>query len=99
HAVTVAGPIQHIGDQHGVVIGRDLYAVPLQNAQVIFDILPDLEDVAVFQHRLKDGDDFIKRQLLNRLAAAEIQPFRAFVGDGDITGASRRDGQRYAAQV
>ncbi len=43
HAVRRGAGIEHIGQQHGVVIGRDIDAVAHQDQPVIFEVLADLQ--------------------------------------------------------
>ncbi len=51
-AVIGAAGIDHIGHQHGVVVGRDLDAAHGENLPVEFQILADLEHTRIFQEGL-----------------------------------------------
>ena len=53
-AVIGTAGIDHIGHQHGVVVGRDFDAAHGENLPVEFQILADLEHAAIFKQRL-DG--------------------------------------------
>ena len=50
HAVAVAGAVEHVGEQHGVVAGGDLDPVVGQHAGVVFEVVADLEDRGVGEH-------------------------------------------------
>ncbi len=75
HAVAVHPTFQHIGNQHGVVIRRDVDAVAMQDRQVVLDVLPDLKDVAVFQKRFQRRDRLTHRYLLQARPITEIEAF------------------------
>jgi hypothetical protein len=47
HAVAAATRVEHVGHQHGVVVGSDLDPVPLHDHPVELQVLPDLQDRAV----------------------------------------------------
>ena len=44
HAVLPRPSVERVGEQHGVVEGRELDAVPAQHETVVLEVLPDLED-------------------------------------------------------
>ncbi len=85
--MAVQTAFQDVGEQHGVVERRDIDAVAMQHRQVVFQVLPDLEDTRVFQQRLQRGDHLVQRDLL-QLIAAEIQPLGG-VADRNVTGMVR----------
>jgi hypothetical protein len=49
HAVIVLASLQHEGQQHGVVDRPHIDAEAAEDRHVVLDVLPDLEDGAVFQ--------------------------------------------------
>ena len=53
HPVLAAAAVERIGEQHGVVEGAELDAVPAQHEAVVLEVLPDLEDRWVLQQRLQ----------------------------------------------
>ena len=53
HAVAALAGVQHVGDQHGVVVAGDLDAALREHQPVVFQILPDLEDASVLEQRLE----------------------------------------------
>ena len=55
HAVAAFSGVEHIGDEHGVVIAGDLDAALREHQPVILHILRDLEDGLVLEQRLEHG--------------------------------------------
>ena len=54
HSVPVAATVEHIGEQHRIVEGRDLDAVVLHHQRVVLDVLSDLQHGRVFEQRTDD---------------------------------------------
>jgi hypothetical protein len=52
----VAAGVEHVGDEEGVVDGRDIDAVALQHHPVGLDVVADLEDGAILEHGLEPRD-------------------------------------------
>ncbi len=49
HAVIRAAGVQHVRDQHRVVVGRDVDAVPREQKPIEFEVLPDLQHARIFK--------------------------------------------------
>ena len=49
HAVTAFTGVQHVGNQHGVVVAGDLDAALREHQPVVFHVLRDLEDAFVLE--------------------------------------------------
>jgi hypothetical protein len=100
HAMLVQAGIHHIGDQHRVVIGRDMDAIARQNAQIILDVLAHLQDRLVLQQILQRLQRRIHVQLVRRLSGIEhvAGTARIDMGQRDVTGHTRRRGHRHADQ-
>ena len=67
----------------------------MQDAEVVFDVLTDLEDIRIFQERLENTQGVIEWDLLQLIA--EIEPFGG-VAERDIAGAVGRGRQRHTDQ-
>ena len=52
HAVAAFAGVEHVGDQHGVVVAVDLDAALGEHQPVVFHVLRDFEDALVLQQRL-----------------------------------------------
>src|SRR5580700_10532833 len=70
-AVVGAAGIDHIGHQHGVVIGRDLDAAHGKDLPIVFQILADLEDAFVLEQRLHGIEGRALGNLIGRDLALE----------------------------
>ncbi len=84
--MAAAAGVEDEGDEHGVVDRRDMDAVPLQNDDVVLDVLADLEDGFVFEERLERGQRVGERDLIGRCAAKKIIALGADMGEGDVAG-------------
>ena len=91
--------IEHIGDQHGVVEGPNLDAVPAHHDDVVFHVLDDLEDRPVLEQRLKQRQRFADGDLVRQQAAAKQVTIAVHVGERHIDGAARRNRHGEADQV
>ena len=67
-AVIGTAGVDHVGHQHGVVVGRDLDAAHGENLPVEFQILADLEHAGIFQQRL----DGIERGAFGNLIGRDL---------------------------
>ena len=113
HAVAVQPAVEHVGQQHGVVDGRNLDVVAGQHLHVVFDVLADLQHRGILQQRLQKLDRLFHRHLVRHLAttfagagAGTItvqveRPLRRrlFVGQRDVARAAGFDGQRHPHQL
>ena len=101
HAVAVAPGIEHVGHQHRVVIGVDVDAAPGKDQPVVFQVLADLEDGHVLEHRLHRGERVRFRNLaVARLAGEQAAAVAALaMADRHIAGFIRRHGHGEAAQM
>ena len=70
HAVAVLSAVEHVGQQHGVVDGRDRNPVAGEHEFVVLDVLADLEHARVLEQRLERGQRRVQRNLLGRLGRA-----------------------------
>ena len=68
HAVIVLAGFKDERDQHGVVDWRDGDAAALEDREIVFDVLADLEDGGVFQDRLQRGDGVVQFDLVGAFA-------------------------------
>src|SRR3546814_18097891 len=68
HAVAVLSRIKVKAHDHCVIERRDVEVQTAQNAEVIFDVVADLQHAVVAEQRLESGYDEVKRQLLRRIA-------------------------------
>ena len=95
--------IDHIGHEHGVVIGRNIDAAHAEDLAVELEILPDLEHACIFKQRLHGVErralgDLIRRDLA--LEQAIPSTFAALpVNEWNIAGLIRRDGHGETAQI
>ena len=97
HAVAVAGAVEHIGQHHRVVDGRDAYAMPGEDFHVVFDVLSDLQHGVGEKQRGQYRKRGIGGELLRRF---RLQQFRCqVVPDGDVTGPAGRHGERKAHEA
>ena len=68
HAVAAFAGVEHVGNQHGVVVAGGLDAALGEHQPVVFHILRDLEDAFVLEQRLEQNE----RLFLGNLAGAEL---------------------------
>ena len=94
----VAAGVEHVGDEEGVVDGRDVDAVALQHHPVGLDVVADLEDGAVLEHGLQPRDHLAGRELARREPAAE-KIVLAAMPERHIAGLARREGERHADEI
>jgi len=66
--VVGAAGIDHVGHQHGVVVGRDLDAAHGEDLKVEFQILADLEHALVLKQRF----DGVERRALGDLIGRDL---------------------------
>ncbi len=105
HAVAAFAGVQHVGNQHGVVIAFDLDAALREHQPVVFHVLRDFEDGFVLQERLEQRE----RLVLGDLVGAELGFRREQIGavgraavamaDRHVAGFVRRHGERESAQM
>ena len=93
-AVAVAGAVEHVGQQHGVVVGRDLEPVAGEHALIVLQVVPDLEHGRVLEHRAQALQHLAARQLAGR-ERAEIVPVR----ERHVAGLALLDREREADQL
>jgi hypothetical protein len=94
HAVAVAGAVEDVGEQHGVVEGRDGHVVFDQHTHVVFEVVADLQHSRIDQHRAQALEDQGHGELA-RLLLAEIVD----VADRHIDRAVALDGEREADEL
>ena len=95
HSVRVAAAVEHIGEQHRIVEGRDLDAVVLHHQRVVLDVLPDLQDGRVFEQRADDFERFGGRELRRAsIGAAEQIVSGTRMPQRHVAGFARRNGER-----
>ena len=103
HAVAMPAAVEHVGQEHGVVQGRDGNAVAGQHQRVVLEVLADLEDARVLEHRLEGGERVGERDLLRRLpAASQVEAAVArgrAMAERDIAGLAGRERERDPDQV
>ena len=63
HAMSVAGAIKDIGQDHGVIHRGDINAMTRQNNHIVFQVLTDFQNTAVLQQRFDQLNGAIKRDL------------------------------------
>src|SRR3546814_61988 len=95
HAVAVLSRIKVKAHDHCVIERRDVEVQTAQNAEVIFDVVADLQHAVVAEQRLESGYDEVKRQLLRRIA----EHVSAAMADRDITGSVRANRKADAGQA
>ena len=69
HAVAAFAGVEHVGDQHGVVVAVDLDAALREHQPVVFHVLRDLEDASVLEQRLER----FQRVLFRDLVGGEVR--------------------------
>ncbi len=82
-------------DQHRVVHGRHVHTVALEHGHVVFEVLPDFQNLRVFQHGFQDRHRLIQRYLIWRIACQQIA---GPMTQRDIAGLVGVDRKRYANQ-
>jgi hypothetical protein len=99
----VSAAVEHIGEQHGIVEGRDLDAVPAEHQTIVFQVLADLQHPGMLEQGLEHGERFFQRNLLGRRRRSfQIQAAiagRAAVAERYVASLARRDRQRHAHQI
>ena len=99
HAAAALAGVEHVGEQHGVVIGRHMDAAAGEDQPVVFQVLRDLEDRRVFEQRLQAFERLRLLDLAVDAAAAEEIAFARLVGQRHIGGLARRGGKADADQL
>ena len=79
HAVAVLGAIQDVADQQRVVVGRDRDLVLVEHADVVLQVVPDLEDGRILQ----DRPETIQHRVGFKLAIAAL-PKGIFVAERHV---------------
>jgi hypothetical protein len=98
HAMAVEAAFQGIGHQHRVLDRRHLDAETAEDQEIVFEILADLEDGDILQHRLQQRDDIGDGQLLD-LGAGEIETVAGAMADRNVAGQARIGGERDAGDI
>ena len=98
HAVIVLAGFEHEGEQHRVVDRADGDAVAREDRDVVLDVLPDLEDGRVFEHRLQQLDRCPHVDLRGRLAGEQVGVLRA-VRQRNVAGEAGGERQRDADEA
>ncbi len=97
HAVIVLAGIQDIGEQHRVIDGRDIDLVRGEDREVVFDVLADLEDGRVFEHRFQRAQGIRHANLAGRIRAKHVAVtgiVRIDMGERDVAGLVGGQGER-----
>ena len=101
HAMAVDAGVEGERDQHRVVNRRHADAVAGKDAEVILDVLADLEDGGVFQHGLQRLDSFAHLHLARRVGAEHVAvAFRVRIDmrEGDVAGLAGGESKGHADQ-
>ena len=98
HAVAVVAGIERVGDQHRVVDGGDVDAIALQQDEIVFEVLADLDHAGVGEQGLQRRQRLVERDLTFQHAAAEEIRAAAML-EGDVAGLARRDRHGDADEV
>ena len=100
HAVPVQTCMLCIGQQHRVIDRRHSDALTGKNLEVVFHVLPDLQDARILQHRFEHLQRAVQRYLpfgqrvgVEQIAAAGAMRQRHIAGD------ARFGSQRHADQI
>ncbi len=98
HAVAGAAGVENVGEQHGVVEGRDADAVVRQHHPVILEVLRHLEHAVVFHERLHGRERVAHRDLVRQqvVPAEKVALALAAMGERDVAGLARAGGEREA---
>ena len=99
HAMADIARLQRIGDQHSVVDGCHRDAVPREHLDVVFQVLPDLQDGGILEQRLEAGECCLDLDLSRHRIAAEEPAARGLVAQRDVAGLAGCSGQRHAHQI
>ena len=91
--MAVQAAFEDVGDQHGVVDGRDVDAVASQHRDVVLGVLADLQHGRRVQQRLQPRQRLGHRDLHNRLPTHEVEAVLGPVTQRDIGRFPRRDGE------
>jgi len=54
HAVAAFAGVEHVGNEHGVVVALDLDAALREHQPIVFQVLPDFQDALVLEQRLEN---------------------------------------------
>ncbi len=99
HAVAALADVERVRHQHGVVEGGDADAVLGEHIEIVFQVLPDLQDRRVLEQRLQKVERLAQRNL-GQHVAAEVELGRgATMGERHVGGLARRDRQREADEL
>ena len=98
HAVAAQAAVRGVGHQHGVVVGRDLHVMLFEHDEVVFQVLPDLEDRRVHQNRPQRVDDVFGLELPHLRFARKVEPVAA-MQQRDVDGAAGPGGEADADQA
>ncbi len=82
-AVAGAAGVEHIGQQHHIVIGRKRDAAQGEHLQIEFEVMPDLEHARVLEQRPHRRERVLFGNLVGRDLARE-QAAVATIGPGPI---------------
>ena len=99
HAGAALAALERVGEEHGVVIGRDADAVAAEDEVVVFVVLRDLQDRGVLEQRLQPVERVGERDLALHHAAAEEVVAALAVAERDVAGLARRGGEADADEV
>ena len=96
--------VERVGNQHGVVERGDGDAVPEHDEVVVLEVLADLQDAGILQHRLQEGERVAERHLrpdagLRLVAGEEVAGAVRDMGERQVGGLARRDGEGQADEV
>ena len=100
HSVATDTRVQGVGQEHRVIEGRNLDAVAHHHQPIVFQVLGDLQDAAVLEHRLEDIEGFVERDLpLDQTAATQKITFAIDMAKRDVAGLARLGGQGDTHQI
>ena len=102
HAVIVLARIQYVRQQHRVINRRDIDVVRGEDREVVLDILPDLQDRRIFEHRFQSAQCILHADLPWRICAKHVSVARIVwidMRERDVAGFIRCERQGYADKV
>ncbi len=100
HAVAAFAGVEHVGNEHGVVVALDLDAALREHQPIVFQVLPDFQDALVLEQRLENFQRVFFLDLIGCEACVEqaIAAAVLFVCKRHVKGFVGRQRERETAQ-
>ncbi len=98
-AVAAEAGLDRVGEEHGVVGGRERDALAGEQLGGVLDVVAELQDRGVGQHGGEHAEDSVEGELALGAARAEQVGLARGMGGGDISGLARGGGERDAADA